>query len=258
MLVLTRKKLLASLLVVVLLLGAYLVTKQMAPGFPEKAISALVNLNRRLPIYCVQTSEKKIAISFDAAWGADRTDELLSILDEYGIKTTFFLVRFWVEKYPEEVRHIAEAGHEIGNHSATHPHMANLSPEQISFELQSTHDLIKEISGQEASLFRPPFGEYSNSVIETAEQLGYQTIQWSVDSLDWKPLSTAEIVQRVTSRIEPGSIVLFHNNGERTPDALRPILDFCKENGYQVVPISELLIKGDYYINQNNGMMCPK
>lgn len=254
----SKRRLLASVLIVTILVGAVAFAQVLYPGFAQRAISAMVNVNKLLPIYCVQTSEKKIAISFDAAWGADKTDELLSILDEYGVKTTFFLVRFWVDKYPDVVRRIAAAGHEIGNHTATHPHMASLSPEQIRFELQSTHDLIKQVSGLEANLFRPPFGEYSNSVIENATQVGYQTIQWSVDSLDWRPLSTEQIVQRVTSRIAPGSIVLFHNNGENTPAALRPVLEFCKQNGYEVVPISQLLIKGDYYIDQSSGMMCPK
>lgn len=256
--VISKKRLLASVLIVTLLVGAVVATQVLFPGLPQKAVRAIVNLNKLLPIYCVQTNEKRIAISFDAAWGADRTDELLSILDEYGIKTTFFLVRFWVEKYPDVVKRIAAAGHEIGNHSATHPHMASLSPEQIRLELRSTHDLIKEVSGQEANLFRPPFGEYSNSLIENAEQVGYQTIQWSVDSLDWRPLSTEQIVQRVTSRIAPGSIVLFHNNGDCTPAALRSVLEFCKQNGYQVVPISQLLLPGDYYIDSSNGMMRPK
>lgn len=257
-LVMAKRRLATLALLTVLLVATVLVLEQLAPGLPLRAITALVNLDRRLPVYCVQTGDKRIAISFDAAWGADQTDELLSILQEYDIKTTFFLVRFWVEKYPEVVQRIGAAGHEIGNHSATHPHLASLTPEQIRFELQSTHDLIKEVSGQEAKLFRPPFGEYNNAVIETAEQVGYQTIQWSVDSLDWKPLSASEIVQRVTSRIQPGAIVLFHNNGDHTAEALRPILEYCRLNGYQVVPISELLIKGDYYINQSNGMMCPK
>jgi len=257
LLVLKRRRLLSLGLIVVLLFSGLVTVQLIFPGQLSRAVRMVMLQDRRLPVYAVKTEDKRIAISFDAAWGADRTDELLAILDEHQIRTTFFLVRFWVEKYPEVVQRISGAGHEIGNHSATHPHMASLSADQIRFELQSTHDLIKETCGQEARLFRPPFGEYSNSVIENAEAVGYQTIQWSVDSLDWRPLSTDEIVRRVTTRIEPGSIVLFHNNGENTPDALRQILQFCQQEGYQVVPISELLLQGDYYIDAN-GIMCPK
>jgi polysaccharide deacetylase family sporulation protein PdaB len=258
LLIISRRKALIVALVVIALAAALLGIQLLFPGLPQRAVGALVNFDRRVPVYCVQTSEQKIAISFDAAWGADRTDEILAILDEYDIKTTFFLVGFWLERYPEVARRIAEAGHEIGYHSATHPHMASLSAEQIQQELMSTHQQIKEITGQEARLFRPPFGEYNNRVIDNAEKVGYLTIQWSVDSLDWKPISTEDIVNRVTKGIEPGAIVLFHNNGERTPQALRPILDYCRDKGYQVVPISELLIEGDYYINPNNGMMIPR
>jgi polysaccharide deacetylase family sporulation protein PdaB len=253
----SKKRLLSIGLCLLLIVGATMGALLIFPGQLSHAVRYVIHWQRRLPVYSVQTEEKKIAISFDAAWGADRTDELLALLEEHQIRTTFFLVRFWVEKYPEVVQRIAAAGHEIGNHSATHPHMASLSPEQIQFELTSTHELIKEVSGQEPYLFRPPFGEYSNRVIENAEAVGYTTIQWSVDSLDWKPLSAAEIAQRVTSRIEPGAIVLFHNNGEHTPAALRKVLQFCHQEGYEVVPISELLLKGDYYIDVN-GKMCPR
>lgn len=242
-------------LVLVIALGA---NRLWSPSHAHQVISTILNFNRKVPIYCVQTEQKRIAISFDAAWGADRTDEILETLEEYDIKTTFFLVAFWLERYPEVAARIAAAGHEIGNHSATHPHMNSLSSEQIKFELQSTHDLIKEITEQEAKLFRPPFGEYNNLVLDTVESLGYYTIQWSVDSLDWRPTTPADIVQRVTSKIAPGSIVLFHNNADHTPAALRPILDYCRQEGYEVVPISELLLKGEYYIDKSNGMMRPK
>ena len=252
-----RKIVLLTSIMLVLAVG-FTASRFWSPDQAGQVISTILNFNRKVPIYCVQTEEKRIAISFDAAWGADRTDELLAILDEYDVKTTFFLVAFWLERYPEVAAHIPAAGHEIGNHSATHPHMAQLSKEQIRQEIQTTHELIKEITQQEANLFRPPFGEYNNLLLDTMEELGYYTIQWSIDSLDWRPTTPQEIVQRVTSKIAPGAIVLFHNNAEHTPAALRPILDYCCQEGYEVVPISELLIKGDYYIDKSNGMMRPK
>lgn len=151
-------------------------------------VSAMVTANaeRKLPIYCVQTEKPQISVSFDAAWGAEDTDELLRILAENDVKATFFLCGYWVEKYPDEVKKIAEAGHDLGNHSATHPHMSQISSEQISQELQKCHQNVKDLTGVEMDLFRPPFGEYDNHVIETAEANGYYTIQWDVDRFEIK------------------------------------------------------------------------
>ncbi|HHV71809.1 MAG TPA: polysaccharide deacetylase family protein [Clostridia bacterium] len=222
-------------------------------------IEVMAQTNRLVPIYRVQQTEKKLSISFDACWGADKTEEILSILKENGdIKTTFFLTGFWLEKYPDMVKKIAEAGHEIGNHSFTHPHLNSLSEQQIKEEVTKTHNLIYQLTGQSPTLFRPPFGEYSNKVITTIESLNYKVIQWDVDSLDWKTISTENIVKRVTSQVSPGSIVLFHNNGENTTDALRQILPKLKAEGYQIVPISELIYQDNYYIDKHTGEQKPK
>jgi len=141
----------------------------------------IAEAERELPIYCVDTNEKKISLSFDAAWGADDTDELLRILDENEVKTTFFMCGYWVDKYPEEVMKIAEAGHDLGNHSATHPHMNSLTEEEIVKELNDTHTKVYNLTGIEMTLFRPPFGEYNNNVIKTANKCNYHVIQWDVD-----------------------------------------------------------------------------
>ncbi len=144
--------------------------------------SSFAQSERKLPIYCVDTPEKKISVSFDAAWGADDTDELLRILSENDVKATFFMCGYWVDKYPEEVKKIAEAGHDLGNHSATHPHMNTLSSEQIKTELEQTHEKVLNLTGISMNLFRPPFGEYNNTVIQTANDCGYYPIQWDVEA----------------------------------------------------------------------------
>ena len=148
------------------------------PAFPRE---------RLVPIYAVDTPEKKISISFDAAWGSERTPQLLAILEEYEIKTTFFLVKFWIEKYPEVTKRIAREGHEIGNHSATHPNMDTLTRGEIRRELEETNSLIEELTGQRPMVFRPPFGAYNNTLVEVVEELDMKAIQWSIDSLDWGP-----------------------------------------------------------------------
>lgn len=210
--------------------------------------------DRQVPIYAVDTKEKKLAISFDAAWGADYTPELLRILKENNVKTTFFLTGIWVEKYPEMVKAIADAGHELGNHSTTHPHCNALTEEEFIKELQETEEMIKELTGKRTRLFRPPFGEYNNINLQAARKCGYEVIQWSVDSLDWQELGVEAVVDRVLKNAHPGAIILFHNNAKYTPQALPIILKDLQDQGYKIVPVSDLLIKGDYYIEKHSGV----
>lgn len=202
---------------------------------------------RIIPIYSVETSEKKVAVSFDATWGADQTPKLLEVLAKNEVRATFFLCGLWLEKYPEMVKAIARAGHEIGNHTHTHPHLNNMAKEEIARELLQTHRLIHELTGQTATLFRPPFGEYNNKVIETATECGYITIIWDIDSLDWKDLSAAAMLERIQKRLQPGAIILFHNAGKNTPETVASLLPILKSKGYSVVPISRLLLRGETY-----------
>lgn len=243
-----RKLLSYTGILAVLLIGVYFL-------FPD-AVQPVLNYatgHRLVPIYYVETQDKKVAFSFDACWGASYTPALLEILKENNIKTTFFLTGFWVEKYPEIVKKIAEEGHEIGNHTYSHPHLNSLSEEQIKIELEKVGNMIFELTEQKPYLFRPPFGEYSNKVITTAQRCNYQTIQWSIDSLDWKELGKEPMVQRVTENLHPGAIILFHNNGTFTAEALPEIINFVKGEGYEIIPISELLYKENYYIDSNSG-----
>ncbi|NLY31051.1 MAG: polysaccharide deacetylase family protein [Firmicutes bacterium] len=225
----------------------------------EKAITTVSTMlaSRLVPIYKVEVPDKRMSISFDAMWGVDYTDELLRILAENDVRTTFFLGGYWVEKYPEYVKKIVDAGHEIGNHTYSHPHLNNLSPAAIRQELERNHNNIKAITGTDSFLFRPPFGEYSNKVIEVAEQLGYYTIQWSIDSLDWKDVSAQFIVDRILSQAGPGEIVLMHNNGKHTAEAVARFLPELKRQGFEIVPISELIYRDNYYIEQHSGLQRP-
>ncbi|MGI5823829.1 MAG: polysaccharide deacetylase family protein [Dethiobacteria bacterium] len=213
---------------------------------------------RLVPIYYVDTTAKKVAISFDACWGASYTPEILKVLKEHNLKTTFFLTGFWVEKYPEMVQKIAEEGHEIGNHTFTHPHLNSLAAEEIKEELNKVGKMIFELTKKRPDLFRPPFGEYNNNVLTTAEKAGYRTIQWSIDSLDWQELGKEPMVKRVTENLHPGAIVLFHNNGLYTVEALPEIISNIKEQGYEILPISELLYQDNYYIDSNTGAQIQK
>ena len=208
---------------------------------------------KKLPIYAVQTDENKVAISFDAAWGADKTREIMAICESYGIKATFFLVGFWIEKYPDMVKEIYNRGFEIGIHSNTHPDMTKLSKSKIKEELSTNIKLIEELTNYTPKLFRPPYGYYNNNLIEICEELGLSCIEWSVDSLDWKGLSASEIAGRVCSRVESGSIILFHNNSDNIIDGLKMVLEYFRLNNITNVPIGELIYYENFTIN-NQGI----
>lgn len=138
--------------------------------------------NRKLPIYCVETEKKQVAISFDAAWGNDDTEQLITILAEYDVPATFFVVGSWVDKYPESVKQLSDAGHQVQNHSNTHPYMTQLSIEQMLNELESCNKKIESITGRCPTLFRPPYGDYDNAVIEATTKAEMYAIQWDVDT----------------------------------------------------------------------------
>ena len=222
------------------------------------SVRVFAQSNKRLPIYCVETEEKKIAISFDAAWGNDDTEQLINILAEYDVPATFFVVGAWVDKYPESVKQLHDAGHRVENHSNTHPHMPNLSTSQMTAELTACNEKIAAVTGRTPTLFRPPYGDYDNKTIETTESVGMYTVQWDCDSLDWKSNATPEsICRRVTSKVKNGSIVLFHNDADHTPAALPTILKCLKDEGYEFVFIEDLIYKDNYEII-HDGTQCKK
>ncbi len=223
----------------------------------NKAVSA-ASEPRDIPIYSVETQEKKVAISFDAAWGNEQTSELLDILDRYDVKATFFLVGQWVDNFPESVKEIALKGHDVENHSNTHAHMPELSLEGMTEEIVSCNDKIKALTGKCPTLFRPPYGDYDNNVVGAVKNQNMYCIQWDVDSLDWKDLSADEITQRVTSKLQNGSIVLLHNGAKNTPAALPSIIEGIRAQGYELVPISELVPEGEYQTDHQGRMSIIK
>lgn len=208
---------------------------------------------KKLPVYGVDTPDKKIALSFDAAWGADKTQGIIDILKKYDAKATFFLVGFWIEAYPDQVKAIDAAGLEIGNHSNNHLKMSTLGEEEISKEISIVNNQISDLVKKTPKFFRPPFGDYNNRLIEKVEAMGLTAIQWTVDSLDWKGISSTEITKRVCTKVTNGSIVLFHNNSKNILEALPIILLKLKNEGYQFVTMSELVYQDNYTID-NNGI----
>ena len=215
-----------------------------APAALQTAASA-----RQLPIYSVECQDKRCAISFDAAWGNEDTQTLIDILGRYRVKATFFAVGDWAEKYPESVKALHDAGHEVMSHSNHHDHYNALTAQQIIDDVTASNERIAAASGVTPTLIRCPYGEYDDHVIAAIRSMGMEPIQWDVDSLDWKGYDAQTICKRVTGKVRPGSIVLFHNAAEHTPQALPDILDFLIREGYTVGPVSELILRGDYTID---------
>ena len=223
-----------------------------------ETVGAGMNSKRSLPIYSVEMEEKKIAISFDCAWGVEHTDALLSAMEKNDVKCTFFAVQFWVERYPEYVKKIMDAGHEMGTHSRTHSYMSKQTKAEIQDELITSSAAIEKLTGEKVTLFRPPYGDYDDELVDTCLEMGIYPIQWDVDSLDWKNLSATEIAMRVINGAKPGSIILCHNNGLHTAEALPLIFSTLKNRGFTFVPISELIYKDSYTIDRNGRQHAQK
>lgn len=212
---------------------------------------------RALPIYKVKTEENKVALTMNCAWSADDIDRILETLEKNEVKITFFIVGEWAEKYPETVKKIYEAGHEIGTHSNTHPHVEQLSAEKNLEEIKLGVEKLQKITGEKTRLYRTPYGEYNDTVINTARENGCYTIQWNIDTLDYKGLTGDEMWGRIKEKLQKGSIILTHNGTEHTADSLDMLLKNIKTNGYQVTTVSDLIYK-DNYIIDNNGTQINK
>ena len=222
-------------------------------AYPETAetLSASIAGKKELPIYCVEKDKPQISLSFDAAWGNQDTRKILEVLKKNNVKVTFFMTGGWIEKYPDDVKAIAAAGHDLGNHSENHKQMSQLSAEQCKEELLKPHEKVKALTGTEMILFRPPYGDYNDNLIRVCREINYYPIQWDVDSLDWKDYDADTIVRRVTEHkhLGNGSIILCHNGAKHTAEALDTMIKTLKEKGYEFVPISELILKDNYEID---------
>ncbi len=214
--------------------------------------------SRLLPIYSVETPEKKVAVTFNCAWEAEDIPEILSVLEKYEAKASFFILGQWAKDNPSEVKMIAEAGHEIGTHSNTHPDMAKISMNEAREELSRSCEYIEKAGGGKPKLFRAPSGSYSSELIKTASEMGFMTIQWDVDSRDWKDKTAEEMIESVTKNVGKGSIILFHSGKKNTLEALPQIFEILKNGGYEFVKVSDLIYPENYTIDHTGRQFCLK
>lgn len=249
MLIVFNKKKIYSYLVA---LCTVIILFMVAASFTNSmTIATSSNVARKLPIYQVKTEKKKVAFTMNCAWNADDIDRILEILDKTNTKITFFMVGDWVDKYPEQVKKIAEKGHEIANHSNTHPHVNQLSIEQNQEEIKLCNEKIEKLTGKKPELYRGPYGEYNDNVITAAENEKMKTIQWSLDTLDYTGLTGEEMWKRLDNKLTNGSIILSHNGTKHTADSLEMLLGNIKKQGYEIVKVSELVYQNDYQIDAN-------
>ncbi len=220
---------------------AIVATVAFAAGAVPTLVAQTAASERKLPVYCTDRGDKTVAFTFDAAWGNEDTQTLIDIFKENDIHVTFFVVGEWCDRCSDSVKALSAAGHEVMNHSSTHPHMPSLSRAEMQDEIRTCNQKIASLTGKTPTLFRAPYGDYDNALIETLDAMDMQCVQWDVDSLDWKDLSADEIANRVLSKVQSGSIVLFHNAAKHTPEALPRIIQSLKADGYTFLRASEMV-----------------
>ncbi len=217
----------------------------------KQTLEVSSNTKENLPIYNVQTEENAVSLTMNCAWNADDIDSILDTLNKYNIKITFFIVGDWADKYPEAVKKINENGHEIGNHSNTHPHINKLNIDKNCEEITKCSEKLKNITGKEVNLYRCPYGEYNNTVINAANSLNYYPIQWSLDTLDYTGLTGNEMWNRLDRKLKKGDIILMHNGTKHTADSLELLIKNIQSKGFEIKKVSDIIYKDNYKINEN-------
>ncbi|MBU2702884.1 polysaccharide deacetylase family sporulation protein PdaB [Sporomusaceae bacterium BoRhaA] len=218
------------------LIGLFLV------GTVYVEVADLIN-SGPIAIAGTRTDQKVVALTFDHSWGNKYTASILDTLKSRNIHATFFIMGPWAKKYPEMAQRIVQDKHEVGSHGYRHENYGDMTADWVKDDIQKAHGLIKEVTGVDPTLLRPPNGHYSAQSLKVTDELGYKTIIWNVDSLDWKNPGRDVIINRVMSRLKPGSIILLHasDTPTQTADALPTLLDRIQAEGYQIVTVGELL-----------------
>jgi len=230
---------------VILIIGAIILTK--VTLIDSKPVS---NLSESMPVCRVATDEKKVALTFDTAFGEnDYTSQVLDVLSNEGVRATFCVMGLWAKENPEALDAVLRGGHEIASHSMNHMRYPDMTSAEIIKDASEASDLIFDMTGYDTNVIRLPYGAFDTNTILSLESEGYLPIKWSLDSKDWKGYASDKIADGVMGQVEKGDIIMFQNNMENTPEAVRSIVLSLREKGYKIVPLSDLLLNGDYIIN---------
>ena len=249
--VLNKQKIYTYIVSAVMVLFLFCAASTLNVNNDNNTVQTSATYSKLLPIYNVQTDEKKVAFTMNCAWNADDIDSILETLKNNNVKITFFIVGDWIDKFPEAVKKINSEGHEIASHSNTHPHVNNLSYEENIKEIEDSNKKIESITGKRTKVYRPPYGEYNDTVIKAAQDKGYYCIQWSLDTLDYTGITGEEMWKKLEGKIKSGDIILSHNGTKHTADSLDMLIKNIKNKGLEIVPVSNLIYKDNYKINSN-------
>lgn len=201
------------------------------------------DLNNGGPVYHGDTGVKSLALTVNVFWGEEYLPQMLDILAHHKVKATFFIGGTWAEKFPDLVLSIQKAGHEIGSHGYSHPHPDRIGKQGNLEDINKAGKIIYQITGHIPQLYAPPYGERGPAVLEAAREAGYNTILWSIDTVDWQRPGSDVIVKRVLNRADNGAIVLMHPTAP-TVEALSQIITGLQEKGFSLVTVTELLAQG--------------
>jgi len=247
--VFSKDKIISCIMAISTVVILFLVATTFRPNMTSVETSA--NMSKELPIYNVATDEKKVSLTINCAWNADDMESILDTLKKEDVKVTFFLVGDWVDKYPDVVKKINDEGHEIANHSDKHSHVSNLNYEKNLEEIRKCADKIQNLTEKRPTLYRGPYGEYNDTVVKASNAENHTMIQWNIDTLDYTGLKNTEMWKRIEEKLSPGSIILMHNGTENTSSSLPMIIENIKKSEYQIVPVSELIYKDNFRIDNS-------
>lgn len=224
-----------SVILIMLLVG-------LAAGLLNNQFVIPVTGNPDQPVYHGVRGLNNISLTFNVDWGSEFLPVILEILEARGVKVTFFVTGAWASNNRQLIRDIVCAGHNLGNHGFQHRHPRQLSNQDLRELILDNQELLYKISGIKTALFSPPYGEIDDRICRVAAGIGYRTIMWSVDTIDWQRPEPAVIIKRVEAQIDDGGIILMHPT-RPTVQALPAIIDKLRARGYNFVTITQL-VKG--------------
>lgn len=195
---------------------------------------------KQQPIFNGDPAKPKVAFACNVFWGEEFLPRMLDTFDQHNIKITFFIGGSWAKRFPEHLKLLADRGHELGNHSYSHPHPNSLGKQKNQDQILRTEELIREITGQKTSLYAPPYGEYNDAVLAAAADLNYKTIMWSIDTIDWQRPSPTVLHNRVMKKLHKGAIILMHPTAP-TAEALPGLIKAIQDSGYTVTTVTDIL-----------------
>lgn len=218
---------------------SFFIAIAMLSGFLQPIISSQLT-GKPQPIFQGKATEPKVAFACNVFWGEEFLPDMLNTLAVSDVKATFFIGGSWAKRNPEVLKSIAGHGHELGNHTYSHPHPNSLSIEKNKEQILKTEELVDQITGVKTALYAPPYGEYNDKVLLAAHELGYTTIMWSIDTIDWQRPAAEVIKSRVLKKIHNGAIILMHPT-EPTAKALPELIKEIKKQGYQITTVSDII-----------------